>query len=244
MTKHILIQTIINMLFPSCLDRGSSSGKNADTTIKITHKRLTWVEQIDSIFTRKSGYITDSFEVPVGLPDGKGYEIAKPFWTYYRGGYHLGEDWSAIEGGNSYLGDTIYAIANGYVSFAHDYKNAWGKAVNIIYKVENKPSVFKDRKIVQYTLPTSPDNFRYIESMYGHCRDLQVIEGQWVKKGDPVSTIGTGLGKFQANHLMELKLNTGLKITNGGYAMVPFSFINPAKFNIAFNFSSESTNNQ
>lgn len=53
--------------------------------------------------------IARSFDYPVGKPPGNGYYIAQKF----QENAHLGEDWNAVTGGNTDLGDPIYAIANG-----------------------------------------------------------------------------------------------------------------------------------
>ena len=60
--------------------------------------------------------IANHFDFPVGKPDAKGYYNAQAFGK----NNHLGDDWNAVTGGNSDLGDPIYAIANGKVTFAED----------------------------------------------------------------------------------------------------------------------------
>lgn len=189
----------------------------------------------DSLFNNKPEYFADSFGFPVGVPDGKGYYIASPFWKKYQGEYHhLGEDWSGIGEGNSDLGDTIYAIANGYVAESHDFQSLWAGVVNIVHKVENKHSVFSDSSIVFDTCRAERGKYRYIESFYGHCLDLIVKKGQWVKRGDPIATIGTG-GRFLAHLHLVLKPYAGSEIFDGGYALKPDGFINPDEFRKAYN---------
>ena len=71
--------------------------------------------------------LADGFDFPVGKPDGKGYyksrglRLATP--------RHLGEDWNGNGGGNSDLGDPVYSIGMGLVTYAADARGRWGKVV-------------------------------------------------------------------------------------------------------------------
>jgi murein DD-endopeptidase MepM/ murein hydrolase activator NlpD len=234
MKKLFSFQLILSLLFSACLKKEASSEKTLrETTQKIPENSV--VETYpDSLFSGKPEYIADSFGVPVGLPDGKGYTIASPFWNLYRGGYHLGEDWSGIEGGNSDLGDTIYAIANGYVIFSEDVGLRWGGIIGIVHKVKNKIDVFSDTTIVHDTIAPANGEFRYLTSFYAHCLDLLVKKGEWVKKGTPVGTIGNCEGRWLAHLHMELRTKPDSIIFDGGYGMVPYGFINPDKFRRAY----------
>jgi len=66
--------------------------------------------------------IANHFDFPVGKPDAKGYYNAQKF----QKNNHLGDDWNAVTGGNTDLGDPIYAIGNGKVTFAEDAGSGWG----------------------------------------------------------------------------------------------------------------------
>lgn len=59
--------------------------------------------------------LSDGFDLPVGPPDAVGYYDAQPIGGD-RG--HLGSDWNGNGGGDSDLGDPIYAAAGGVVSAA------------------------------------------------------------------------------------------------------------------------------
>ena len=48
---------------------------------------------------------------------------------------HLGEDWNGVRGGNTDLGDPIYSIAHGYVSFAKNIGGGWGNVIRITHYI-------------------------------------------------------------------------------------------------------------
>ena len=67
-------------------------------------------------------YYATQFDFPVGKPDAHGYYNAQEF----RKNNHLGDDWNASTGGDSDLGDPIYSIASGKVTYARDHGVSWG----------------------------------------------------------------------------------------------------------------------
>lgn len=71
-------------------------------------------KRLNSIFARKPKYNSDGFDFPVGKPNAENYYNAQLFLE----DNHLGEDWNGKSGGNSDLGDPVYAISNGYISEA------------------------------------------------------------------------------------------------------------------------------
>lgn len=93
--------------------------------------------------------VTNGYDFPVGKPDAKQYYNAQDF----QENYHLGDDWNGVGGGNTDLGDPIYAIANGYVSFAEDTKGGWGNVIRIVHY--------------------NPDQSK-IESVYAHFNPYQL----------------------------------------------------------------------
>jgi len=52
--------------------------------------------------------MSDGFDYPVGKPDGNGYYV----YTDFRDVDHLGEDWNANSGGDTGIGDAVYAVSN------------------------------------------------------------------------------------------------------------------------------------
>src|SRR5262249_55151764 len=86
----------------------------------------------------------DGFDFAVGDPDGKGsytdkatgktydgWRIATRFTEKYSMGLHTGEDWNGNGGGDTDLGQDVFAVANGRVVFAENCGRLWGNLVII-----------------------------------------------------------------------------------------------------------------
>lgn len=157
-------------------------------------------------FIYDDGFIADGFDFPVGKPDGNGYYNAQPF----QENHHLGEDWNGKGGGNTDFGDTVYAIGNGYVSFASDAGTGWGNVVRIIHRLNND------------TLPV-------IESLYAHCHEMKVNAGDFVKRGQAIGTIGNADGRYLAHLHFELRSQINMEL-GGGYSSDTQGFLNPTDF--------------
>jgi len=157
-----------------------------------------------SVIKSDTLFVADSFDFPVGKPDGKGYYNAQPFGEHN----HLGDDWNARTGGNSDLGDPIYAIGNGKVNFAQDMHGGWGKVVRIIH--------------------TLPDG-REIESLYAHCDRIVVEVGELVTKGMEIATVGTANGQYYAHLHLEIRHKIGMPL-GGGYGTNTEGYVDPTEF--------------
>ncbi len=120
-----------------------------------------------------SALVSTGFDYPVGdrdvtqLNDGDGWYNAQDFGT----NNHLGEDWNNESGGNSDCGSAVYAIANGQVVASADYGGNWGNVI-----------------IVRHTLPSG----NKVESLYGHLNRRDVTNGNNIRKGQQIGTIGDG----------------------------------------------------
>ena len=150
------------------------------------------------------GYLAYNFDYPVGKPDAHGYYNAQGFGV----NTHLGDDWNARTGGNSDLGDTIYAIANGKVNFTEDIGGGWGNVIRISHFLPDSNSV---------------------ESLYAHCDEIFVDSREWVKIGEPIGTIGTAHGQYPAHLHLELREFPGMPV-GGGYSTDTYGYLNPEKF--------------
>jgi len=151
-------------------------------------------------------YISDGFDFPVGKSnsDASQYYIARNFGERY----HLGEDWNGLGGGNTDLGDPIYAISNGYVKSAKNVGGGWGKTIRIIHKLPNGNQV---------------------ESLFAHCNEILVKKGSRVKKGQKIGTIGTASGRYRAHLHFEIRDDINMGIGKG-YSKNTKGYLNPTKF--------------
>ncbi|WP_024770478.1 M23 family metallopeptidase [Aquimarina macrocephali] len=156
-----------------------------------------------SLFKENPEFIASDFDYPIGKPNAEGYYNAQKF----RENNHLGDDWNGVGGGNTDLGDPIYAIANGYVSFAKDIKGGWGNVIRVIHKYKGK----------------------YYESVYAHCDSIRVKEGDFVKKGALIATIGNANGIYLAHLHLEIRDDIFMDI-GGGYANDKSGYLDPTKF--------------
>ncbi|NQY06668.1 MAG: M23 family metallopeptidase, partial [Flavobacteriaceae bacterium] len=139
----------------------------------------------------------------VGKPDGKGYYNAQKFGA----NYHLGDDWNGVGGGNTDLGDTIYSIGNGYVSEVKDYLGGWGNVVRVVHLYEDK----------------------LYESLYAHCDTILTKQGDFVKKGQQIATIGNLNGYYLAHLHLEIRNEVHLDI-GAGYDEDTTGYLDPTAF--------------
>jgi murein DD-endopeptidase MepM/ murein hydrolase activator NlpD len=119
--------------------------------------------------------VAQEFDPPLRPPDGAGAVVTLPFLE--QG--HLGEDWATAKG-DADLGEPVCSVADGWVSIAQDFNNAFGKVVFICYRLPDgrwPPSV---------------------EVMYAELQEIDVKAGDFVKRGQKIGTVGTGNGTYSA----------------------------------------------
>lgn len=151
--------------------------------------------------------IADGFDEPVGKPDAEGYYTSRGFLSY-----HPGEDWNGLKGGNSDLGAPVYAIGNGYVTFARDARMGWGNVVLIRH-------VFMENGQLQT-----------VDSMYAHMDRILVREGQQVTRGQQVGTIGTNHGMYVAHLHFEIRKNLNIGINRSAFKRDFTNYYRPGQF--------------
>jgi len=159
---------------------------------------------VDTSETVPDGFIATRFDYPVGVPDGSGYYNAQGFGE----NTHLGDDWNAITGGNSDLGDPIYAIASGYIKYAEDNGPGWGNVIRMNHYLSDSSVV---------------------ESLYAHCDTILVNVGDWVTIGTQIGTIGNANGAYSAHLHLEIRNNVDMPI-GGGYSSYTEGYIDPTLF--------------
>jgi murein DD-endopeptidase MepM/ murein hydrolase activator NlpD len=133
--------------------------------------------------------IADGFDFPVGKPDAANYYKARGLRL--RSPRHFGEDWNGRGGGDTDLRDPVYSCANGVVTFAHNVRQGWGNVVLVRHA---------------YRDPTS-GKVKFVDSLYGHLDKIMVKNGQTVKRGQQVGTIGSNFGMYPAHLHFEIRHN-------------------------------------
>lgn len=123
------------------------------------------------------------FDFPLGSEHGALAYNAQPFTA----NKHLGEDLNGIGGENSDLGDPIYCVANGRVEFAGEGGPGWGNVVIVLHAYADNG----ERK--------------YLQSYYGHCDSILVRQGDDVRRGQKIGTVGTGGGRYFAHLHFEMR---------------------------------------
>jgi len=193
---------VLLALLLSCTEGPTSSTKTDTKTGPVVEKS----NPLKEFFAQNPAFIADGFDFPIGKPNANGYYNAQPF----KKNNHLGDDWNAVTGGNSDLGDPIYTIAHGIVVHAKDEGAGWGNVIRIVhYNPQLKA--------------------KYYESVYAHCDTIMVRENQSVKKGLQIGTIGNADGAYYAHLHLEIRDSVGMPL-GGGYSLNTNGFLDPTKF--------------
>jgi len=197
---------VIVLLFVSCKQNKPEHNSTTDIQAKETIEESSSKAEkknYKTLFSENPEFIAKGFDFPVGKPNAQGYYNAQKF----QENNHLGDDWNGVDGGNSDLGDPVYAIANGYVSSAEDLKGGWGNVIRIIHSYKGK----------------------LYESVYAHCDSIFVSQNTFVTKGEQIATIGNCNGAYYAHLHLEIRDSVDLDI-GGGYATDTTGYLNPTKF--------------
>jgi hypothetical protein len=125
--------------------------------------------------------ISDGFDFPVG-PRGDNVTVwdthkvdatlADPNYKKLYNAWHTGEDWNGRGGGDTDLGDPVYAVSHGRVAEFGYYTPSWGNIV-----------------LLEHVMPDGT----LVWSQYAHLDEIVVEEvGQIVIRGEQIGTIGKG----------------------------------------------------
>ncbi len=151
----------------------------------------------------------DGFDFPFGDVNGKGpyvdkatgqrhngWYLATRFAEQYSLGIHPGEDWNGVGGGDTDLGQDVYAVANGRVAFAQNCGRLWGNVL-----------------MIDHTYYENHEK-RKIRSVYAHLQEIKVKSGAEVRRRQLVATVGQDPDKLYHPHLhLELRWDTSLSPT-------------------------------
>jgi len=150
--------------------------------------------------------VADEFDTPLRPPDGAGAVISLPFME----AGHLGEDWTTAKG-DAALGEPVYSVADGWVSVAQDFENAWGKAIFICYR-----------------LPAGrwPP---FVEVMVAQHNSIDVKAGQFVKRGQRIGTVGNANGTYPAHLHWEVRQTVGMGV-GPGFQAGASGWLGPSEF--------------
>jgi murein DD-endopeptidase MepM/ murein hydrolase activator NlpD len=150
--------------------------------------------------------VAEEFDTPLRPPDGAGAVVTLPFME----AGHLGEDWVTAKG-DAALGEPVYSVADGWVSVAQDFENAWGKTVFVCHRM--------------------PDGRwpAFVEVMYAQLNSMDVKPGDYVKRGQKIGTVGTANGTYPAHLHWEVRQTVGMGL-GPGYQAGASGWLGPSDF--------------
>lgn len=207
-TSFFIMRQINIWLLYSLSFLGCSAQTTKEVPIHVSStKALTYQDSLVLLFKNNSTYYSMGFDYPVGKPNAKGYYNAQPFGK----NNHLGDDWNGTGGGNTDLGDPVFAVANGYVTQSVNFYGGWGRVLRIAHAIPKG------------------DSLVIVESLYAHMDTMTMRKGQWVMKGDNVGTIGNAGGIYLAHLHLEIRDGAGYEL-GGGYSTNTKGYLDPTKF--------------
>lgn len=156
--------------------------------------------------------LADGFDFPVGKPNADGYYKARGLRL--RSPQHFGEDWNGRAGGDKDLGDPVYAIADGIVTYAHNVHVGWGNVVLTRHA---------------YRDPAN-GQIKYCDTLNGHLDTILVKNGQIIKKGQQIGTIGNNFGMYPAHLHFELRLNINIGMLRDSVPSDTVNWADPTEF--------------
>jgi murein DD-endopeptidase MepM/ murein hydrolase activator NlpD len=154
--------------------------------------------------------LADGFDFPIGRPNADGYRISRGFTPHG----HLGEDWVGQGGSGTDFRDPVYAIGNGIVTLARDFRRSWGNVIVV------RHAFMEDGQV------------KYADSLYGHLDRVLVREGQQVARGAQIGTIGNAHGLYAPHLHFEVHKNLSIGVVHTMFAgdlsnyYVPSDFVN------------------
>ena len=155
--------------------------------------------------------LADGFDFPVGKPDAVGYHKARGM----KPNGHLGDDWDGDGGGNTDLGDPVYAAGAGVVVLAGNMHMGWGNVVMVRH-------CFRE--------PLEGGIIKTVDTLYGHVDRMLVHEGEFVARGQQIATIGTAFGLYEAHLHFEVRRNINIGMYRSQFARDYSNYYDPTQF--------------
>jgi Peptidase family M23 len=153
--------------------------------------------------------MADGFDFPVGKPDADGYY---KFRGFYPNG-HLGEDWNGKGGGDSDLGDPIYATANGVVVYSANRGVGWGNCI-----------------ILRHAFREADGKVQMVDSLYGHLNERKAKLYQVVERGQLIGTMGSNFGMYAVHLHFEIHKNLTMGMSRTNFAHDYSNYYSPTQF--------------
>jgi murein DD-endopeptidase MepM/ murein hydrolase activator NlpD len=148
------------------------AAKKKAPPVAVPTKDLAWPDFF-AAYILPSLPVAEEFDTPLRPPDGEGAVVSFPFQEKDN----LGESWTTAKG-DAALGEPVYSVADGWVSVAQDFQNAFGKVIFICYRLpEGRWPPF-------------------VEVMYAELNSIDVKAGDFVKRGQRIGTVGNGDGTY------------------------------------------------
>ena len=156
--------------------------------------------------------LADGFDFPVGKPNADGYFKARGLRL--RSPQHFGEDWNGRGGGDTDLGDPVYAVADGVVTLAANVRTGWGNVVLTRHA---------------YRDPASGE-VKFCDTLNGHLNEIMVKQGQHIKRGQQIGTIGSNFGMYPAHLHFEIRLNIHIGMFRNNFPSDMVNWADPTTF--------------
>ena len=110
------------------------------------------------------------------------------------------------------LRDPVFAIGNGVVTLARDFRRAWGNVVVV------RHAFMEDGQV------------KYADSLYAHLDRILVREGQQVSRGQQIGTVGNAHGLYAAHLHFEVHKNLAIGVVHTMFSGDLSNYYVPSEF--------------
>ena len=150
------------------------------------------------------------FETPMGGEQGALVYNAQPFRTTR----HLGDDLNGVGGWNSDLGDPVFAAGAGRVIYSGVPGPGWGNMIILAHRVPESEA---------------SRGWQVYQTVYAHLEKRLVHQGEVVRRGQMMGSVGTADGRYVAHLHFEVR-RSGSVYPGAGYADAPLDRVSPDAF--------------